>query len=222
MQEMKLPRRVLAKWFEKEEGTDGTSSFEKLLEFLKLERKQTERLIRLKEQAEKEIPFKEIRKQKPVNVAIRGENSAEKVKTRHNNCLIHTNSSHLTRKCRSFLQKTVKERGQIVQTTNGCKLCLSISHADNPCPFESEWGTCNINGCTEYHSRLVHGCAIQGISMFMHNCNKIETPVDELSNTLLLIEKIRSTSGEILSFWDSGSTLALVAKSYIKRSTCIL
>ena len=57
---MKLPRRVLAKWLEKEEGTDGTSKFEKLLEFLKLERKQTERLIRLKEQAEKKIPFKEI------------------------------------------------------------------------------------------------------------------------------------------------------------------
>ena len=55
---------------------------------------------------------------------------------------------------------------------------------------------------------------------------KIETLVDELSNTLLLIEKIRSTSGEILSFWDSGSTLTLVAKSYIEDefegSTCIL
>ena len=141
--------------------------------------------------------MKESRKQRLANAAINGVNSGDKMKSKHNNnCLIHINSSHLTRKCRSFLQQTVKERGQIVKDTNGCKLCLSISHAGKPCPFESEWGTCNINGCTEYHSRLVHGCAIQGISMCIHSCSNIETQTHEQSNTLLLIEKIKSISGK--------------------------
>ena len=82
-------------------------------------------------------------------------NSGSRKSSYNNQCLLHPNSSHLTRKCRLFLQKTIEERGKVVKDANACKLCLSVSHVGNQCPLEQTWGPCNVSGCKEHHSRLV-------------------------------------------------------------------
>ena len=38
---------------------------------------------------------------------------------------VHPEASHFTRRCNTFLKKSVEERGKIVKDANGCKLCLS-------------------------------------------------------------------------------------------------
>ena len=110
-----------------------------MLKFLRQERKQTEKLIQLKEQTEEQ------RKSKYANVTIETRKTLNTPKF-NNSCLIHTNAPHLTRKCSSFLEKSAKERGEIVKNLDACKLCLSLSHIGNVCPFVSKWGTCNVNG----------------------------------------------------------------------------
>ena len=74
--EMKLPKRILAKWFEKEErkeGDDGKIRFERLFKFLIEERRQTERLMQLKPQGESHLSKENSynpRKGKYLNAAI--------------------------------------------------------------------------------------------------------------------------------------------------------
>ena len=163
----------------------------------------------------KENSLSDMKKRKYSNAAINiAVNNKERQKF-SNNCLIYPNSNHLTRKCKTFLQKTIGERGEIVKNSNGCKLCLSQSHVGERCTFESSWGACKINGCNEYHSYLIHGCGIQGISM--HVQNNSEDKDFSNSNVLLLVEKVKTMKGNILTFWDTGSTIALVARNYVQR-----
>ena len=156
----------------KEETSDGWDRFEKMLTFLKKERKREERMILLKNKTENKLEKNKIRDQKEIKHFTGTAGSSDKRKLNPGNCcLIHPNSSHLTRKCREFLAKTVEERGQIIKDTKCCKLCLSFSHVDKPCPFESKWEKCKIRGCEEHHSRLVHECKIQGVGFYMEGYN---------------------------------------------------
>ena len=211
--ETKLPRQVLTRWLEKEEHSNGKDRFEKMLEFLKQERKHAERLMLLKDKPDGKDPkqTKDTRKSH-FNANIDSKPEKGKGKINPNNC---SNSSHLTRKCQEFLAMNVEERGKTVKDTKGCKLCLSLSHVDNPCPFESKWGKCKIKGCEIYHSRLVHGCKVQGVGFYMEISN---AQYNHLNNTLLLIERIRTPNEDIIAFWDSGSTLALITKDYAIRN----
>ena len=135
----------------------------------------------------------------------------------NNNCLIHSKANHLTRKCKDFLAKTAIERGQLIKDLDACKLCLSLSHVGMPCPWEAKWNPCNVSGCQEYHSRLVHGCNIQGVSYHIKTSNSgVNQETDP--NTLLLIQNVRSVREKILIFWDNGSTISLVSKGYVMRN----
>ena len=214
--EGKLPRRVRGKWVdlesklmvEREEGSTEDESkrnrFEELLAFLKQERRQTERMIQLQEKN----PRSNDPKKPPAhggqsNGAFGGGNNNSRKSSYKNQCLLHPNATHLTRKCNLFLQKTVEERGKVVKDAGACKLCLSLSHVGQPCPFEQTWGTCNVSGCAEHHSRLVHGFAFHIYKYNNINC------------TLLLIQDIETQHGKV--FWDNGSTLALVSRSYAEK-----
>ena len=215
--ETKLPKRVLAKWFEKEirdVGDDGKARFYKLFAFLLEKRRQTERLMQLKPPGEHKEGYSD-KKRNLTATAQTNSGNSDRPKF-NNNCLVHPNSNHLTRKCRNFRQKTAAERGEIVKSTDGCKLCLSRSHVGEKCPFESTWGACKINGCNEYHSHLLHGSGVTDIAMHASNSDKQNDPKAN-SNVLLLVEKVKTNNGHILTFWDSGSTIALVAKSYVMR-----
>ena len=81
---------------------------------------------------------------------------------------------------------------------------MSTNHANRPCPFLATWDPCGVDGCAEYHSNLLHGCTVQ------LNCSQLNF----IKNTLLLIQRIKSTKGYINTFWDNGSTLALVTRAF--------
>ena len=138
------------------------SRFDKLFEFLKRERKITEKILQQSKEKGKE---KDLPRSKHVNLLHK--ESAEK--TKRSNCLIHPSGSHLTRKCKDFLSKSVEERGRLVKDTGGCKLCLSLSHIGKVCPWETKWNPCGVDNCKELHSRLIHGAtAINSTKMNNH------------------------------------------------------
>ena len=169
--EKKLPMRILTKWLDQDCKKVGAERFDELVEFLKVERKQAQRLIQLrtKDVQEKESKDNNNRKKDNQQYAnyLNNNNNGNQRDGRinpNNSCLIHPQSNHLTRDCRDFRRKTAAERGQLVKNENGCRLCLSKSHIGKPCPFENKWQACNINGCTGKHNRLVHDSGVVGIS----------------------------------------------------------
>ena len=216
--EQKLPRRVMQRWLEEEDRSDSVDRFEKLFTYLKLERKRTEKIIQQRNEMNKDTSNKSKNQSRNnkhiVNHVAKNEYDCRK---NNNNCLIHQKGNHLTRKCKDFLSKTAAERGQLVKELDACKLCLSLSHIGKSCPWESKWDPCKVDGCKEYHSRLVHGSNIQGVSYHIKTSdNGTEQETDQ--NTLLLIQNIKSEKGEVLTFWDNGSTISLVSKKYARSN----
>ena len=82
------------------------------------------------------------------------------------------------------------------------------------------------------HSKLLHGCGIPEFSMHMQIANVCVTETNEndeenptpqtftystKNNTLLLLQEIRTLTDMINSFFDDGSSLSLVSKSYTQR-----
>ena len=227
--ESKLSREVRLRWFQHEDASKIVSisdshpskpstsksidrRFELMLDFLKKERKQAERLSIAGSKQQKSKDQSNDGKKNQFNGAAGGGVSQGPKKQ----CLIHPNATHFTRKCRAFLSKTVDERGSIVKDAGACKFCLSTSHSGQPCPFEATWNKCDVQGCNQSHSRLLHGCQIQGICCFVGEmCNKNLAA----NQTLLLIQSINTTHiTKTVAFWDGGSTLTLVSKSYALRN----
>ena len=236
--EEKLPTEIVKRWYlqesdEKEAstGNTGETRFESLLQFLKKERKNAEKIIQLKikDESYKKDEDKSNKKDRKYSNVIK-DSKKDKSNKHNNTCLLHPTGNHLTRKCREFQAKTVAERGKIVKDLNGCKLCLSVSHIGNPCPFENTWQPCNTNGCTGKHSRLIHGCGIPEFSCHIRynitqptgaseaeelSCSAAQRPA--ANSTLMLVQSTRTASGEATVFWDDGSTLCLVSSKYVRR-----
>ena len=227
--ESKLSREIRLRWFQHEDANktppvassvqDVSNSvpknidrrFELMLDFLKRERKQAERLL-LVSPKQPIKPKDPNSKHNQFNGAAGGGVNPSSKKQ----CLIHPDGNHFTRKCRSFLAKSVDERGSVVKDAGACKFCLGTSHVGQPCPFEATWSKCDVPGCNQFHSRLLHGCQIQGIGCFVAEiCNQNLTA----NQTLLLIQSISTTHiTETIAFWDGGSTLTLVSRSYARRN----
>ena len=131
----------------------------------------------------------------------------------NNKCLIHPNAPHLTRKCHGFLSMTVEDRGELVKSSDGCKLCLSTFHQKQPCPFENLWQKCGVQGCQESHSRLLHGYT-KIATFHIQRCN---FQFGESSTPLLLMQEIATPRGSIVGFWDGGSTLCLISRDCARR-----
>ena len=101
--EKKLPDRILTKWLDQDSLKVGADRFNELITFLKQERKQAQRLMQLrgKEQKDSDPP-----KKPPANKGGNQFNGFTGGKAGHNNkCLVHPQSDHLTRNCRTFLKK---------------------------------------------------------------------------------------------------------------------
>ena len=230
--ESKLSREVRLRWFQHEDvskinpvaNPEQVTSipkvvdrrFELMLEFLKKERKQAERLslTSSKQPMKPKDPPANENKRNLFNGATGG--GVNSTPTPKKQCLVHSNGNHFTRKCKVFLSKSVDERGSIVKDAGACKFCLGTSHSGQPCPFEATWSKCGVQGCDQPHSRLLHGCQIQGISCFVAEmCNKNISA----NQTLLLIQSISTAHvTETIAFWDGGSTLTLVSRSYARRN----
>ena len=204
--EQKLPRRVMIKWLDEKDVTAETDRFEALFKFLRLERKKSERLLQQNGEGEKNPVTKD--RGKKINAMMRDRNITDS-NQRNNGCLIHQNSKHLTRKCKTFLSKTVAERDELVKELKGCKLCLSLSHSEKPCPWESKWNPCGVNGCKEYHSRLLHNSNYLKPN-FKASC-------DGEIGMLLLIQSARSEKCDVEIFFDSGSSISLIRRDYAER-----
>ena len=241
--EGKLPADVLTRWHNKEieESDDETdqesvrsvskpsnSRFESMFKFLLRERKNAEKVLLLKNPSNK-TPADPPPRRRDMNGHVNngggggassggggasngggGVGAGGPVK-RSNSCLIHPNSSHLTRKCNAFRSKSVDERGKIVIDAGGCKLCLSTAHKGQPCPFVGQWQNCGVDNCQEPHSRLLHGCALQ-LSFHM----QILQP--HSSTPLLLIQINDTSNGDMIVFWDNGSTIALISRKCATRN----
>ena len=206
--EQKLPRRVMMKWLEEKDRSEGDDRFEALFKFLKEERKILEKIIHQRGDNEKSTSASvkdKFKRKEVVNTIRDGKIEDDKSKI-NNRCLIHQNSNHLTRKCKLFLAKSVAERNKLVLDLDACKLCLSLSHVGNPCPWLSKWNPCDVNGCGEYHSRLLH--ENHYLKSKCNAASNVET------NTLLLIQKADAGKNNIVILWDTGSSISLVRKGY--------
>ena len=221
--EEKMPRQIVKRWFVTESAAVDTSSdtaagtsnkFDSLLEFLKLERKHAERIVLLNVKDPPKDPKEPKDPRQKKGDQFNGLAGGQQNSPPSNKCLIHPNASHFTRKCKTFLKKTVEERGKFVKENDGCKLCLTNSHPGKSCPFEASWDKCGISGCDEYHSRLVHGCKVEGISCYAEICLSMSA-----TQTLLLIEYVNTENGDrAVLFYDGGSTLTLITKDCADRS----
>ena len=210
--EKKLPQRVYLKWLEEEHDDDGSKRFMQLLTFLKEERKRVEKVLM---QRDPVVTEKENTKRRGINAATGGYNAAPPPsntnQSTQKSCLVHTtNGNHHTRKCKKFMSMSVEERGKLVKDLEACVLCLTTSHKGaSECPLiKSGWQPCDVSNCGKFHSRMLHGCTIQGLLFHVD----IET-----SNTLLLIQKVPSTKGELVAFFDNGGNISMVTKSYVRK-----
>ena len=120
-----------------------------------------------------------------------------------------------------FLGKSAQERGQLVKDKQGCPLCLSISHINQPCPFEPTWQKCDIGGCGKSHSRLLHCCTIVGFGAHISAPANNFSVSCHINETLHLFEsvKVKTTSkSHIITFWDNGSQISLVTREYVTHN----
>ena len=224
MFEEKLPRAVVERWYQRQAllaaASDGTSSasadqrFQDMFTFLQQERKQSERLLLLKERPDKKEREKDNSKDSKGGAFSGGlDGGVRPAKS----CILHVSGNHLTRKCRKFLEKSAQDRGQLVKDTNACALCLSTNHIGQPCPFLDKWDKCGVNGCDKSHSRLVHGCTIKGIGCHASITNVVAAAC-QVNQTLLLFELVQTENGQwITVFWDGGSTLSLVSSNFVTK-----
>ena len=206
--EQKLPRRIMLKWLEEEDKSRDDDRFESLYKCLIRERKHAEKILQQKSERENEQPSK-VRGRKTVNMVNEG--------TRiNNNCILHQNSNHLTWKCRDFLSKTVVERAKLVKDYHASPLCLSLSHTGKPCPWKLKWDPCQVDGCTRFHSRLLHG---SNPEISCHAKNKQQDEEDDLGGrTLLLTQSVKAGDNKIHTFCDSGSSISLTTKHSARKN----
>ena len=88
--ELKLPRRVMLKWLEGEENAVGEGSrFDKLFEFLRKERKRTEKIVQQLDKGKEKDKEKNREKERDGNKRRHPVNFNDKEPKNNNNCLIH-------------------------------------------------------------------------------------------------------------------------------------
>ena len=220
-----MNRNTYLQWLKDEEEVEGDSRFEKLYSFLKEERRRMEKLVR---RANKSLPKeKEKEKEKPNNKVERcmyGDSRSDQSRASWNNCLIHLEAKHYTRKCNAFKAKSMAGKVDIMKKTKGCHFCLSIEHIGKPSPKIQQWGVCGLEGCDKYHSRLLHEAEKEGLLTNLPGKQVVEKQLvakasaNLCTGTLLLVQTISTEGdGEILCFFDNGSTVSLVSKDFVRR-----
>ena len=84
---------------------------------------------------------------------IRNSNSVDSSQSTTRKCLIHQNENHPVWRCRAFKAMTVRERHDIVNSSNACKLCLERGHSSANC---NKTFRCSASGCRSAHNVLLH------------------------------------------------------------------
>ena len=163
--ELKLNRQLYLEWLKEEENLEGSNRFEKLVCFLKNERRRIHQLIQrcMDTNCQEKIDRSLLNKNQSCSHGTGSELPAVQWKNQKDNCLIHPNVVHFTRRYRVFLTKSPEKRASIVKERNGCKLCLCMAHIGKPCPWEEKWGPCKYANCGKYHSHLLHEASTKGL-----------------------------------------------------------
>ena len=236
MVEKKLSRRIYMEWLKAEPSIEAGNRFDQLYHFLETERSRVEKLVRRNNDVPKPPPSKDLSsKEKMLKAGSYGANSGNDQKIgvqeenpkeggtnrRRNNCILHPDAGHFTRKCRTFLGKTTKERADVIKNNKACPFCLSITHQDKECPWKDKWERCNIDKCQKFHSHLLHDAENQGLICSFATCptEVSNATVEVLDNrTLLQVQSIPTNHGDVVTFFDLGSTISLVSQSYAERN----
>ena len=216
--EKKISRAHYLTWLKEEPNLGGDTRFEKLYSFLKGERKRVEKLLQ-RSGSTPDPPKKDVKDVKNPRGSFGASHlDSSKNKVTKNNCLVHSNMSHFTRRCKAFLAKTAEQRAAIVKAVNGCELCLTTAHVGKPCPFLQNWEPCKLDGCDKYHSRLLHEADVKGFLGHTAGALVGNTAARSLKkNTILLVQRISTKVGMVCAFFDNGSTLTLVSTSFVRR-----
>ena len=74
-------------------------------------------------------------------------------KPRSLKCFLHPGSVHRTEECRLFLDKSVRERSDLVKEKRACFNCLNIGHTSRTCKSKKQ---CQQKECGRNHHTLLH------------------------------------------------------------------
>ena len=125
-------------------------------------------------------------------------------------------NKHLLAECRTFKKLDVDSKAKIVVAKKLCVLCFNYTHRIKDCPRKSSWKPCDIGGCGKWHSRMLHGASVPGLVLAIPAALQDNSTTN---NVLLLIQPISSTAGEVCNtFWDHGSSTALVTYQFAKKA----
>ncbi len=132
------------------------------------------------------------------------------------------NKKHFLSECRTFKRLDANGKGALAVSKTLCVLCFGSSHDVSTCPKKTlGWKECDVAGCGRWHSRMLHGAVVPGLVLTVVGSASNNSPV------LLLCQRIPTDGGvPCLTFWDHGSTTALVtfsfaAKAALKGVDCV-
>ena len=221
---MRCPRSVKENLAKELSTKKQSEEFDSTLQFLILRRKEAMRLSRLQEE-------------KPVNRGPQGKQKGavhtadfkkedgrgkkfEKKGEKGWKCPVKDcgyQQKHFLSECRAFKKLAVNDRGKIILDKKMCVLCFAGGHEVGVCPRKtSGWKECDVNSCGKWHSRLLHGAVVQGLTL---NVQIEEAAEAAHSRTLLLAQSIPTTTGELCTtLWDTGSTTSLVSNEFARAA----
>jgi Pao retrotransposon peptidase len=122
---------------------------------------------------------------------------------------------HFLSECRSFKRLDANGKGEVVVKNSLCVLCFGSSHAVAACPKRGQgWKECDAQNCGRWHSRYLHGAVVPGLVLAIPSAI-LENAAEPV---LLLCQRTETAHGlPCLTFWDHGSTTALVTFSYAEK-----
>ena len=210
--------------------------FSFLLTFLIEKRKEARSLLRLSDSQQldplKNLPAPTAKKKGNVNAAAAsgqgggGQHPAGSAPGQNRwKCIVQGctfNKKHFLSECRAFKKLDANGKGALAVSKTLCVLCFGPSHDVSSCPKKTlGWKECDVGGCGRWHSRLLHGAVVPGLVLNVVGNASSNSPV------LLLCQRIPTEGGmPCLTFWDHGSTTALVtfsfaAKAALKGVDCV-
>ena len=121
--------------------------------------------------------------------------------------------------CKAFKNLDADQKGQIVLDKKLCVLCFGGTHVVSGCPKKTIWKPCNINNCNKWHSRYLHGATTAGLVLALPEVKCME---QQQPDVFLLIQDIEVPGGgTCVTFWDHGSTTALVTYDFEEKQSLI-
>ena len=156
--ESKLLIEVSMQWFRKSHsggmGVDRKMKFQRLLEYLRVERDAVEYSL-------------STLRNKSQNSLLRNLSHKPSTNDHISQCWLHVADNHGIDKCRLFLSKSIEERVSLVRENLACWSCLMQGHQSKDCPNKVK---CDVDGCQRMHNTCLHGAA--GLATISHTIDK--------------------------------------------------